>query len=202
MVGPVIHQRHVTKRPAHSIAPPWFRASAAAVARPCRRARCACARAFVPAIETLAQEKFARTGRRRQPVRSATRATDVELEAAVPRFRADGRRDSLPGCRRTARAGSAIRAGLFLRPRPLDGEVEKARRAPVAGDLVDRLAVDPGLQVDEIGCVAAELPTRRAEGVQYRIPRVLGLQREIERLAEVLRQEAEASARCNGVAGL
>src|SRR3546814_372675 len=78
-----------------------------------------------------------------------------------------------------------------LRARPLHGEVQKARRALVAGNPVDRIAVDPGLQIREVGSVAAEFARRSAERVQCREPRVLRFEREVERLAEILRQEAE-----------
>jgi hypothetical protein len=50
-----------------------------------------------------------------------------------------------------------LRSRLFLRPRTLDGDVQEARGALVAADLVNRAAVDPSLLVYEIGTVAAEL---------------------------------------------
>src|SRR3546814_736406 len=84
-----------------------------------------------------------------------------------------------------------VGARLRLRARPLHGEVQKARRALVAGNPVDRIAVDPGLQIREVGSVAAEFARRSAERVQCREPRVLRFEREVERLAEILRQEAE-----------
>src|SRR3546814_20400678 len=43
----------------------------------------------------------------------------------------------------------------------------------------------------EVGSVAAEFARRSAERVQCREPRVLRFEREVERLAEILRQEAE-----------
>src|ERR1700688_1573467 len=44
----------------------------------------------------------------------------------------------------------------------------------------------------EICSIAAQLAERRAEGMNHRIARVLRLQRQIEGLAEVLCQKAEA----------
>ena len=68
----------------------------------------------------------------------------------------------------------------------------KNRAVPaVPADLVDRIAVDPGLLIYEVRAVAAQLAVRRNEGMQYRITRVLGLQPEVERLPEILREEAE-----------
>src|SRR3546814_8921944 len=71
-----------------------------------------------------------------------------------------------------------VGARLRLRARPLHGEVQKARRALVAGNPVDRIAVDPGLQIREVGSVAAEFARRSAERVQCREPRVLRFERE------------------------
>src|SRR3546814_13346968 len=45
--------------------------------------------------------------------------------------------------------------------------------------------------IREVGSVAAEFARRSAERVQCREPRVLRFEREVERLAEILRQEAE-----------
>ena len=59
----------------------------------------------------------------------------------------------------------------------------------LAGDPVGVVAVDPGLAIGEIGDVAAQLAGRCAERVDLRIRRILGLQRKIEGLPEVLGQE-------------
>ena len=76
--------------------------------------------------------------------------------------------------------------------RALDGDVEEARLAALAPDAIDRFAVDPGLLVDAVGVVAAELAERAAKGVDHRILGVLRLQREIVGLPQVLREIAEA----------
>src|SRR3546814_9167973 len=59
-----------------------------------------------------------------------------------------------------------VGARLRLRARPLHGEVQKARRALVAGNPVDRIAVAPGLQIREDGRDAAEFERRSAELVK------------------------------------
>src|SRR3546814_1208112 len=80
-----------------------------------------------------------------------------------------------------------VGARLRLRARPLHGEVQKARRALVAGIPVDRIAVDPGLQLREVGSVAAEIARRSAARIQCRDARVLRFWREVERLAGIRR---------------
>ena len=66
-------------------------------------------------------------------------------------------------------------------------------------DPVRRCAVDPRLQIDEVGVVAAELAARPAERVDHRIARVLGLQSEVVGLTEVLRQVAKRVGALQGI---
>ena len=80
---------------------------------------------------------------------------------------------------------------VLLRAGTLHGDVEEAGRALAAGDAVHRGPVDPRLQVHEVGVVAAELAGRGAERVDGRVARVLGLEREVVRLPEVLGQVPE-----------
>src|SRR5439155_2701188 len=79
----------------------------------------------------------------------------------------------------------------LFRAGTLDGEIDESRRAAIAGNLVHGLAVDPGLNVDEVRRVAGQLAIGVRKGEQRRIAGVLRFQREIERLTEVLRQIAE-----------
>src|SRR5262249_25933439 len=61
----------------------------------------------------------------------------------------------------------------------------------VAGQPVSRLPIDPCLLIGEVSAVATELSGRATEGVQRRIAGIAGLERQIEGLAEVLREKAE-----------
>src|SRR5207302_213539 len=77
-------------------------------------------------------------------------------------------------------------------PGPLHSEVDEAGCAAIAADPIDGPAIDPSLDVGKVGVVAAELPGGTAEGVERGIAGILCLQSEIERLAQVLSEEAEA----------
>ena len=152
-------------------------------------------RLLVPRVEALAEEELARTRRRRQPVRTALGSADVEDEAAVPL--GDEVVAEEVGLGRVAERLVQVRVvgavvHVLLRARALHGEVDEAGGAPVAGDLVGGRAVDPRLQVDEVGVVAAELAVRPAERVDGRVAGVLRLERQVEGLAEVLGEVAEA----------
>ena len=75
-------------------------------------------------------------------------------------------------------------------PRALDSEIQEWRGAAVTGDPVDRIPVDPGLKIYEVGAVAAEF-AERVEEMQSGIAGVFGLEREIERLAQILGEKAK-----------
>src|ERR1700722_5018448 len=86
--------------------------------------------------------------------------------------------------------------------RTLNRDVQKSGRSPVAGDPVRGITVDPSLMVGEIGGIAAQLAERRAEGMNHRISRVLRLEREIEGLAEVLRQKTKTIRALQRIGGI
>ena len=93
-------------------------------------------------------------------------------------------------------------AGLHRGARSLHGEIEKTRGAGIAADPVHMPTVDPRLTVREIRRIPAELARGRAEGVEHRVTRIPGLQREIEGLPEILRQEAKRVGPLQGVGGI
>src|SRR3972149_5890091 len=119
---------------------------------------------------------------------------DVELEASVP---ADlhlvaeevGLRGVAEGLVQVPPVGIVWLMGW---PQALNGEVEKARRPSVSGDPVDGAPVDPCLLIDEVRVVSAELAEGCAERVDDGVEGALRLEGEIERLAQILREEPEA----------
>src|SRR5581483_4857674 len=149
-------------------------------------------RLLAPAVKALAKKKLARSGRRRQPVRAAPRSADQQLEAAVPSglqllTEQVGLGDVAEGFVKTGPVG----ARLQWRTGALHGEVQEPRGPPVTADSVDRLAIDPGLLVDEVGTVTAELAEWRTERVDHRKARVARLQSQVKSLAEILGQKTE-----------
>src|SRR5579863_6419393 len=117
----------------------------------------------MPRVEALPDEELARPRRRGEPVWPALRTTDMELEGPV------GLGDQIAAeevrLRRVTEGlvqvgvvrpvvHVPVRAGCLYR------DVEEAGGAFVAGDAVDRGAVDPGLEVHEVGVVTAELAAR------------------------------------------
>ena len=109
--------------------------------------------------------------------RRAFRPADVQFEAAVVvgpqlvaedvrlRYVAEGLVQRRP-----------VGARDLLRPGALHRHVEPSRGAPLAGDLVGVVAVDPGLPIREVRNVSAQLAGWRAQRVNLRKRRILCLQ--------------------------
>ncbi len=117
-------------------------------------------RAFSPGVEALPHEELARTRGGRQPIRFSPCTTDVEDEAAIGLgnqiVAGDVRLGGVAeGLMQVGMIGAVVH--VLLGSGPLDGEVYETRRAAVARDPVRRGTVDPRLQIDEVGVVAAEL---------------------------------------------